>query len=101
MSQGERSAAPCLVSPLEEKGFLENTAIVLDEEEVDIIIRAKKHFKEMHIFLDVRDVLKKIICDFEEELSLTEQDLGAEERAPDLFSMGNKKELWYYSIMWL
>ena len=74
----------CIASSSEEKDLLENTSIVLTEAEADIIIKAKKFFAEMNIFLESRDVLNKILCDFEEK------DLKAESHAPDLFS--NKEE---------
>ena len=76
----------CVASSADEKDFFENQSIVLDSEETDIIFRARKFFKGRQIFLEPREVLKKIIDDFGEELSLMERDLKAEEHAPDLFS---------------
>jgi len=82
----------CIASAEDKKDYFTNKAIVFDEEEVEVIFRARKYFAGMRIFLKPRDVLKKIINDFGEELMLMERDLGAEERAPDLFSKGNKEE---------
>jgi len=71
----------CIADSAAEKDLLENTSIVLDEEEADIVIRAKKHFDNMHIFLESREVVKKIISNFGEELSIKDLEAEEEKRA--------------------